>query len=321
MAARSNHFKIGLFVIVVAIAAIVIAIILGASRVGGDTVTFHTYFNESVDGLEVDSPVKFRGVPIGVVSSIRIARDHRHIDVTEKIEASHLARLGFTDHGEPANVPADLRAQLASAGLAGGKIISIDFFDPKSHPAPELPFPTPKRTIPSTPSMLKSLEDTLVRGMDRMPELADAVIASTRRVDRMLAQLEEDGVSEKVAATLTRADRALGRLDTTMRGVQRSGVTDKTARTLDEMGAALRRVNVALDRVDGKDGLLASARRASDVVGDLGAGVGWTARELDQTLREVREAAESIRLLADEIEREPDILLKGRAKRGRSGPP
>ena len=65
---------------------------------------------------------------------------------------------------------------------------------------------------------------------------------------------------------------------------------------------------------DGDDGLVASIRRASDAFGTLGRGAGSTTRELDKTLREVRDAAESIRVLTEAIERDPDMLLKGRAK-------
>jgi paraquat-inducible protein B len=38
------------------------------------------------------------------------------------------------------------------------------------------------------------------------------------------------------------------------------------------------------------------------------------AKELADTLRDVGEAAQSIRDLADTLERDPDMLLKGRAK-------
>ncbi|MDF2697869.1 MAG: Paraquat-inducible protein, partial [Labilithrix sp.] len=74
------------------------------------------------------------------------------------------------------------------------------------------------------------------------------------------------------------------------------------------------KMNAVLDRVDGDDGLITSIRRASDAFGTFGRGAGSTTRELDQTLREVREAAESIRVLTEALERDPDMLLKGRAK-------
>ena len=73
-----------------------------------------------------------------------------------------------------------------------------------------------------------------------------------------------------------------------------------------------------LDRVGGETGLVATAQRSVSSFGEVGRNVTGATRDLDQTLGEIREAAAAIRLLADELEREPDILLKGRAREGGS---
>ena len=57
MAAPTNHYKLGLFVILGIAAAIAVAVFLGAQSMRKETVTYHTYFNESVQGLDVGSPV------------------------------------------------------------------------------------------------------------------------------------------------------------------------------------------------------------------------------------------------------------------------
>ena len=67
MAAPTNHYKLGLFVIASFIAALSAAILLGAASMQKKTVKYHSYFNESVQGLDLGSPVKFRGVTIGNV--------------------------------------------------------------------------------------------------------------------------------------------------------------------------------------------------------------------------------------------------------------
>jgi len=61
-------------------------------------------------------------------------------------------------------------------------------------------------------------------------------------------------------------------------------------------------------------GVLASAQRATESIGDLAGGAKGVGPELADTLRAVREAADSIQHLADALDTDSDMLLKGRAK-------
>lgn len=273
MSRPANPFKIGLFVLLVMAGIVAIAVGLGVTQFKEDVVTYHTYFNESVQGLDIGSPVKFRGVTIGAVSEIEIAPDRRHVDVSQDLELKHLRRMGMSDAKRGAD---DLRAQLASQGVTGVKFVSIDFFDPRANPPPALPFPVPEAYIPAAQSMFKDLEETITKAMDKLPELSDAVVTIGGRVDRLLTHLEEDDVTGKAAATLGRTDRMLSSLDAAIKHLDSGRLSQQTARTL----------------------------------GD----VSRSSRELELTLREVREAAQSIRVFADALERDPDMLFKGRAK-------
>jgi len=66
--------------------------------------------------------------------------------------------------------------------------------------------------------------------------------------------------------------------------------------------------------VGGDAGLVASTRRATDSIGDLGRRTVDSTGDLDRTLRDLDEAAAAIRALAESVDRDPDMLLKGRAK-------
>jgi ABC-type transporter Mla subunit MlaD len=321
MAAPTNHYKLGLFVLLGVAATIVIAVGIGARSMRKETVTYHTYFNESVQGLDVGSPVKFRGVTIGHVAAIEVAPDHRHVEVVEELDVTDIKRMGLTEASKGGGlkrqprflVPPDLRAQLGSQGITGVKFIAIDFFDAKADPPPPLPFEPPENYIPAAVSMMKNLEDTITKAADKLPELVDAVVTTAARIDRMVAQLEKDHVSETAAATLVHADEVITSLGVTVKRFERSGVADKTAGTLDDLHVAVNKMNKVLDRIDGEAGLLASAQRATDAFGAAGKGATATTHEMEGTMREIREAAEAIRTLAETLERDPDMLVKGRA--------
>lgn len=324
MSAPTNHYKLGLFVVLGAASAVIAAVIFGALSFRKENVKYHSYFNESVQGLELGSPVKFRGVTIGHVSAIEIAPDHRLVDVVSELDVTDIKRMGLTTTGQKHgqllfSIPPDLRAQLGSQGITGVKFVAIDFFDVKTNPPPVLPFETPERYIPAAPSMMKNLEDVITRAMERLPEMVDAVVAIMGRVDRMLAQLEKDDVSGKVTSTLTNADGALAMMKETLARIDKANIGEKSAATIDEAHLAATKLNKVLDRLDGDNGILASAKMATDAFGELGRNGHGTQRDLEGTLRDVSEAAQAIRSLVENLERDPDMLLKGRAK-GKASP-
>jgi ABC-type transporter Mla subunit MlaD len=311
MPVPSNHFKLGLFVVVVAAGIAATILVLGARILGKETVRYHTYFNESVQGLEVGAPVKFRGVTIGSVAQIGVAPDRRHVDVVEEISANEVQRAGL--------VHPDHRAQIGGQGITGVKFIAIDFFDPKANPPPSLPFPVPSNYIPAAPSMMKNLEDTISKAMDKLPDLVDAVVAVANRVDRILGEVADSELMDHASSTLARADEVLGAVRAIVAQWGRAELPEKVAAAVDDLGKTASRLELFVERIDGDAGLVTSVRRASDAVAGLGRGAGAATRDLDQTLREVRDAAESVRHFTEDLDRDPDMLLKGRrsAKGGR----
>jgi len=320
MATPTNHYKLGLFVIVGFAAAILVAVVLGGARINHDTIRYHSYFNESVQGLDLGSPVKFRGVTIGNVSAIEIAPDHRRVDVVSELDTNHVKRMGLVEAGaahgkEKFSIPPDLRVQLNSQGITGVKFVAIDFFDVKSNPPPALPFKVPDgHYIPAASSLMKNLEDTVTKAMDRLPEMVDAVVMIMRRIDGLFATLESQDVSGKAVATLGHADDVMATLQSTLGHIDKQDLGDKAATTLTELNVAVKKMNTVLDALGGQRGLLASAQHATDAFGEVGRAGRGTQKDLDTTLRDVSEAAESIRSLVDAIERDPDMVLKGKTK-------
>jgi phospholipid/cholesterol/gamma-HCH transport system substrate-binding protein len=321
MSAPTNHFKLGLFVIVGFAVALVTAMLFGGALAQKDMIRYHTYFNESVQGLDVGSPVKFRGVTIGHVCAIEIAPDHRMVDVVSDLDTLEIMRMGLTEAGrkhgsERFSIPPDLRAQLNSQGVTGVKFVAIDFFDVKSNPSPQLPFVPPQNHyIPAAASMMKTLEDTITKAMERLPEMVDAVVMIMGRIDGLFATLERQDVSGKVVATLGNADAVMATLQGALQRIDKQDLGSKASNTLSDLNVAMSKMNLVLDELSGKKGLLASAQHATEAFGEVGRAGQGTQKELETTLRDVSEAAEAIRALVNAVERDPDMLLKGKAKR------
>lgn len=319
MFSPTNYFKIGLFVLLGMAAAFATAVAFGANQVKRETLAYYTYFNESVQGLDLGSPVKYRGVTIGTVARVEIAPDRRHVQVAAELDMESVRRLGLAEtpmnEASPSRfaVPPELRTQLQSQGITGLKFLALDFFNPETNPPPELPFQTPENYIPAAPSLIKSLEDSLTRAADSLPLMAGQISSSLKRIDLMLEDLQKDNLAGKTVVTLENVNGAVTDIRDTLKRIDQAKIPEKAAGTLAKVDAAATRLDAVLRRVDGDNGLVASATRATDAFGDVGRSAHGTTRELDTTLREFREAINAVRDLVESLDRDPDMLLKGRS--------
>ena len=149
MSGRSSKFLIGLFVIAGLLIGAVIIIWVSAADLFMKGSTYVSYFDESVQGLQTDSAVKYRGVEIGKVESIKVAPDYRLIEVVMKINLSD-------------DLQKHTYAQLKTAGITGIVFIELDRLQAgeKLDP-PKFKFTAPYPVIPSRRSEIsRFLADT-----------------------------------------------------------------------------------------------------------------------------------------------------------------
>lgn len=322
MATPTNHWKLGLFVVIGVMMTLGMMAWLGARSLRKEVGLYVSYFDESVQGLEVGSPIKFRGVTIGAVAKIDIADDHRHVEVTSELGKAVLARLGLdvavgpVQHGMPKKLEQGLglRVQLVSSGLTGVKFLQLDFFPVAENPVLELPFQVPDNYIPAVSSTMKSLEDSLVRVVQRLPEVVDQLEGILSKVDSILGGFKDKELPDRLATVLDNANAVLGEAQTKMAGLDTSKLSKDASATLKNLDATVVRMNALLAHVDGDKGLLASATRASDALGDTVRGADGVGSQLENTLGAVEKAAKSIQKLAGALEKDPDMLLKGRGR-------
>jgi len=111
--AKTNYTLVGLFVITSIIMIFVFVIWLVRPTDEKELSQFKIYFTESVSGLNIDSPVKYRGVTIGKVVKMRINKDN-----VEEIEVQI-----SVDRDAP--IKTDTVAKLKSQGITGLNYIDL----------------------------------------------------------------------------------------------------------------------------------------------------------------------------------------------------
>jgi len=190
MTATSRYFKLGVFVIGAVILFVAIVLIVGSGSFGRVRVTMETYFNESVQGLDIGSKVKYRGVTIGDVTTItfvstRYERDKPAIErkqyvlVEAKLDPRLLgARIvDLADRGKIVRerIERGLRVRMNPQGITGTSYLEIDFLDPATNQPLAIDWEPENLYIPSASSTVKQFVDA---ASDFLAELRKADLAN-----------------------------------------------------------------------------------------------------------------------------------------------
>lgn len=162
MASIKTKFTVGLFVIIGFAIVVVTIMWLGKSHYLEKGQYYIAYFDESVQGLAKDSPVKYRGVSIGRVDNIIVAPDATLIKVILKIESG----LKLEDNLE------DIVAKLKSVGITGIMFIELERKkDDEPDLSPEINFPSEYPVIATKPSNISQI----IKGIDNVLDQINAL--------------------------------------------------------------------------------------------------------------------------------------------------
>ena len=330
MSKKSNPTLIGAFVV-----GAVALLALGVSLFGGQQLFAPTsnsvaYFPGSVKGLRVGSNVLFRGVRVGFVSDISLLGNVETLDTVVRAELELTPGVwGFIKDGKMlgANAiemisdedfeAAGVRARLGIESLVTGQlVIELDLLPEteavyralleKDQDGSEIP------TVPSnTQQILENIQNFVAKlDLDKLvDEIQDTVsgineLANSEDLREAIAGINRIANSEQMQELGPNIEETLV--------AARSAAQDFRAlvKNVDgQIGPILAEVKPAVKRLD--EALAAAESTLTAVNRQLG---GETSLDWDvsTTLREVREAARSLRLFMEYLEQNPEALIRGK---------
>ena len=252
MSQKANYFRLGLFIIAATAIFIAIVLALGAGNIFKNTVTIETYFDESVQGLDEGSAVKYRGVQLGRVTRIGFTSTKYQQDVPANsrrqyvlVEAELQPQLiGGQPDGLKDMIAAGLRARLAPVGITGTAYLEIDFVDPKANPPLTIAWAPENLYIPSAPSTYNQI----VSGAQKVLAMLDnADIEGTIHSIAVLARTANDKLGELPVGALARdATGAVKELRALIARLDRTVAAPEVAQSLKDLGAASARLREVL---------------------------------------------------------------------------
>lgn len=327
MSTRASPAVIGAFALGAIALAVGLVIFVTSLKLFSQEETFVLYFNESVNGLSIGSPVKLRGVPIGRVSDVRInwnQVDDSVVPVLVSIDLTRLssrlgASLNLEDDGEfYAQVRRGLRGKLQIESLITNLLfVELTYVGP-GHPARFWQDKRLHKEIPTIPSAMAAFGESA-------PDLLAKFIA-----------IDTKAISDGVVRALDTFNQRLEALDTA--GLSTSfnrmavAVADLAqspalASALEQLDSTLHSYRILAERLDGKVGPLADEARS--VLADMNQTLGQVSAAVEdlrmvlhpespllyeaaRALESVGEAARAARGLLNAAERQPNIWLTGK---------
>jgi paraquat-inducible protein B len=277
---------IGAFVLGAVGLAVAAVLVFGSGTFFEERTPFVLYFDSSVKGLEVGSPVIFQGVEVGTVTAVSALINFETgvvaIPVYIVIVAGRVQVVGEpgVKGGVAHEIKRGMRARLKSLSLITGKLyVDLDYYPDK--PAVYKRLDPKTREIPTIPSEFDEIRATVgefIGELRKLPlsELVDKLASAAKGVDELMNKPELDHAIDELDAALTEA-----------RG-------------------ALTKVNA---RVDPLADSAESALQQVDGMVKPGSPVQY---QLIAALQELERAARSVRVLADGLSQQPDSIIFGK---------
>ncbi len=330
MAKKISTTAIGGFVITALMLLMTAVILFGSGSFWKKTEQFVLYFEESVKGLNVGSPVMFRGVEVGSVKSIVLKSELKTFSVSIPIfieidEDRFQLPKGQQSHiidQLPRLIKLGLRAQLDLQSIVTGQLmIQLDYL-----PDTPLKLRGVENNYPEIPTIRSSINE-LSNTVKNIPiqEIAADLKEITGSIKHLLASKKIDQILSNLESTTANADRLVvnvdGKIDSFSKELEKAitdvlellekaesgftGATDSAARVLTNIDGEVQPASDSL--IKALDAAKATLVTVDDLVDHSD-----TRMKLNRSLDEITTAARSLASLADYLERHPEALLKGK---------
>jgi paraquat-inducible protein B len=321
---RFNPKIIGAFVVGAIALAIAATAVLGSGHFFGAHYEYVLCFSGDISGLRVGAPVRFRGVPIGRVTSIRLHLDNINLLTPPSAESRLPVTIELDEtkillRGAQVNIAYSpmlheavregLRGQLRLESFVTGMYYVSLNIDPNSPLVLGLPPNSGYREIPTVSTTLEQAQSTL---------------------QRLIAKMAEANVEEM----MTNASSAMKSIDQLVTSPGLHAAVNSLGGTEQNMSVAARNLGqaaVSLTRL--ADTLNSNIPRMSAALGATSKRAQGTMQDADQSLNALRTviepgspvvyrmnraldsvngAAQSVAALANYLRQNPSAIIRGR---------
>lgn len=338
MSEHKKHYRLGIFVLISVLIGIGLLVGLGAGKWFSTNARLETYFDESVQGVDIGSKIRYRGVVVGEVSGIGFTRSyyeldkppaqrHQYVMITARVQP---ALFGGKDSAFPDQVTLNrevqrgLRIKLTPQGLTGTSYLEIDFTDPAENPSLSINWTPENFYIPTARSTVRQFVDGAQDAMVRLQRIN--IEETVSRLNLLLETSTKKIDSLPVESIGKNLDRLSGELANAPIG-QLTGEATALLAEVRESNRALQNLIADPALASAPADLAVAARRAREIMenpqldqtmthlnqtmGRLDRLLASRDQEIGTLLDNLKDISTNLKSLTESAERHPASLLLG----------
>lgn len=292
MEPNKNYLLVGTFVLSVVAAVFLFTLWVTKSSDGRNDRFYLIRYAESVSGLSVGSPVKFRGVDVGKVENIDIDRQNPNlIRVQVRITKS-------------APVKIDTVASLKLQGITGTSFVELSGGSPQ---VPDL-LPTEDGELPEIPA-----ESTGINAIvNRLPELVD----KTNQVVGQAGQLLNEENLRLVNETLTSWRNMSAALEA--QSGQMAELVTRSNRVMGNLDEATKTAGKDIQSIT--RALRDTTERINELTLRTSKAAGGNYEQFYQLVTEMKNATRDVRILVQRLDENPSRIVLAPEEKGIPAP-
>jgi paraquat-inducible protein B len=319
MAVERSYARLGLFLVVALVVVIATALLFIQRWRGHTVIEMVTYTTENVSGLDVSSPVRYRGVPLGRVMALRIDPRSRTTEIDFEVFLDRLSSVGadvekIRKTADLEGVFPDMRAQIVGNPVTGEAYLLLDRPD-NPPPAMVLNFKPDRAYVPAMSTPLAAVRDQLPEILDRaqatlmaLTNIVARIPDSLDRSDRFFSNVERI-IQESHLPELSADSRTF--FATTSAQVEQ--LTSQLEGSIGENGTLVTVLGEARTAIKAADlpATNEAARAAAQATRAAADQTVLASDDLRRSLPAIRESLDQLRELARQLQEQPESVVFG----------
>lgn len=328
------YFRLGVFILLAAGALVALAVVLGTGSLLRRNVALETYFNESVQGVEVGSKVLFRGVLVGNITRLTFTYVKYQLDRPPEQRSRYvlvefnirpeLVGAGAVSQEElvrviRGEVDKGMRVRQEPQGVTGLSYLELDYVDPASNPPLKFDWTPDNVYVPSA----RSTVGRIVSGAEQLVQRLSSVDVEgfVTNVNRLAVTLEQKVEELQVERLSNEAAGLLGDLrgvSARMRTILASPAWEEAPKNIgvaaEDVTAAARDAAAAAARIrqlSESQEFRKTLQQFQQTLARIERVVAGRENDIASTLANLRQITDNLRDLSENAKRYPSGVIFG----------